>query len=174
MVNIARELETALGDFGPTARWAFLLGAWGAVFSSLLGVWQSIPYMFADFWFFTRRPRGDRQGFKVDTKSLPYQAYLYGIALIPIIGLVMLDFKTILKAYAIVGAAFIPMLAIVLLVLNGRAKWVGTRQRNSFLTTLILIGTLVFSILAGSLMIHGKFFPSPSPSVNAPQSAAQP
>ena len=27
----------------------FLIGFWGAVFSSLLGVWQSIPYLFVDF-----------------------------------------------------------------------------------------------------------------------------
>jgi hypothetical protein len=27
----------------------FLLGFWGAVFSSVLGVWQSAPYLFADF-----------------------------------------------------------------------------------------------------------------------------
>jgi Mn2+/Fe2+ NRAMP family transporter len=36
------------GVLGPAGRWIFLLGFWGAVFSSLLGVWQSIPYLFAD------------------------------------------------------------------------------------------------------------------------------
>ncbi|HJN18679.1 MAG TPA: Nramp family divalent metal transporter, partial [Armatimonadota bacterium] len=38
--------ETRLGSVG---KWTFLIGAWGAVFSSLLGVWQAVPYIFADF-----------------------------------------------------------------------------------------------------------------------------
>ena len=38
-----------LGErLGIAARWTFLIGAWGAIFSSLLGVWQSVPYLFAD------------------------------------------------------------------------------------------------------------------------------
>jgi Mn2+/Fe2+ NRAMP family transporter len=37
------------GVMGPAGKWIFLIGFWGAVFSSLLGVWQSIPYLFADF-----------------------------------------------------------------------------------------------------------------------------
>ena len=40
VVAVARELEVALGEIGAIAKWAFLIGAWGAVFSSLFGVWQ--------------------------------------------------------------------------------------------------------------------------------------
>ena len=47
IVEIAEKLQTVLGSAGPLAKWSFLIGAWGAVFSSLLGVWQSIPYLFA-------------------------------------------------------------------------------------------------------------------------------
>ena len=43
---LAAQLEESLG---PVGKWAFLIGAWGAVFSSLLGVWQSVPYIFSDF-----------------------------------------------------------------------------------------------------------------------------
>ncbi len=156
VVDIARELQTALGPFGPLCKWAFLLGAWGAVFSSLLGVWQSVPYLFADFWSQTRSS-SDRQS-TIDTKALPYQAYLYGIALIPILGLVALDFRTITKTYAVVGALFIPMLAGALLVLNGRSEWVGEKHRNSVWTSLILAATLLFFLSAGVLSIRAKFF----------------
>jgi len=48
---------SVLAVVGPAARWAFLVGAWGAVFSSLLGVWQSVPYLFADCWRLIRKPR---------------------------------------------------------------------------------------------------------------------
>ena len=158
VVEIARELERALGPLGSVCKWAFLLGAWGAVFSSLLGVWQSVPYLFADFWSQSRSSGDPNARSTIDTKALPYQAYLYGIALIPILGLVALDFRTITKTYAVVGALFIPMLAGALLVLNGRSDWVGEKHRNSLWTSLILTATLAFFLLAGFLSIRGKFF----------------
>ena len=162
IVEIAAKLEAVLGSTGTIAKWAFLIGAWGAVFSSLLGVWQSMPYLFADFWFLSRRGllkagRSDRVSV-VDTKSWPYQAYLYGIAVAPVVGLIALDFKTVMKVYAVVGSLCIPMLAFVLLLLNGRARWVGTRYRNSVWTTLILLGALAFFVFAGAVMIQGKWF----------------
>ena len=39
-------LEALLGTMG---KWIFLIGFWGAVFTSLLGVWQGVPYIFSDF-----------------------------------------------------------------------------------------------------------------------------
>ena len=162
---IADTLESSLGQAG---RWFFLLGAFGAVFSSLLGVWQSMPYLFADFWFLAMRGRRDKETYRVDTSSLPYRAYLLGIALVPVIGLVAVDFKSIQKTYAVVGAIAIPMLAIVLLVLNGRARWVG-KCRNSIWTSLVLIGTLLFFLIAGSLQIHSKLF-GPQPAALEPGS----
>jgi hypothetical protein len=38
IVDLATHLEKELGSIGTLAKWAFLAGAWGAVFSSLLGV----------------------------------------------------------------------------------------------------------------------------------------
>ena len=153
IVEIVAQLEATLG---PLAKWAFLLGAWGAVFSSLLGVWQSVPYLFADSWSLANRGRQGKKAVGVDTKSLPYRAYLYGIALVPIVGLVAVPFKTMQKTYAIVGALCIPMLAIVLLLLNGRTKWVGTRYRNSLLTSFVLIVALLFFVLAGWLQVSKR------------------
>ena len=49
-VSLALQLAEQLAvTLGPLGKWVFLLGFWGAVFSSLLGVWQSAPYLFADF-----------------------------------------------------------------------------------------------------------------------------
>jgi len=47
VVALADRLEATLG---PAGRWTFLAGAWAAVATSLLGVWQSVPYLFADQW----------------------------------------------------------------------------------------------------------------------------
>ena len=148
VVEMAQKLETVFGGAGPVARWAFLAGAWGAVFSSMLGVWQSVPYLFADLW---RMRSGQRHHEKVDTRGLAYRGYLYAIALIPVVGMAGGNFRLLQQSYAVVGAAFIPMLAVVLLVLNGRAAWVGSRYKNSWATVLILVGVLLFFAYAGLL-----------------------
>jgi Mn2+/Fe2+ NRAMP family transporter len=149
IVTLADRLEQPLG---PVGRWAFLIGAWGAVFSSLLGVWQAVPYVFADFW----RLRGVERGASpvgqvaLDITSAPYRAYLYAIAFVPLLGLAI-EFKAIQKTYAIIGALFVPILAATLLVLNGRAAWVGARHTNGPLTVIALVAILAFFACAGWL-----------------------
>ncbi len=141
IVALATQLE---GPLGPLGKWAFLLGAWGAVFSSLLGVWQAVPYLFTDLWMLLRR-RKDSGGANSGnyTRSRPYRAYLFGLFIVPALGLGM-SFSMIQKAYAITGALFIPLLAIALLALNGRSDWVGDRFRNRRPTTIVLVLTTVF------------------------------
>jgi Mn2+/Fe2+ NRAMP family transporter len=146
IVKLVGELEATFGPVGPLAKWAFLVGAWAAVFTSLLGVWQSTPYLFADLW--RQMSRGRERG-AVDTSSMAYQAYLYAIASVPIIGLVGVDFPSMMKVYAIVGALFIPMLAAVLLCLNGQERLVGQQHKNTWRTSAVLVGALLlFAIVA--------------------------
>ena len=137
LVTLADRLEGPLGGVG---RWAFLVGALGAVFSSLLGVWQAVPYLFADVWRLTAPRAGS--GNAVDTGSLPYRGYLLAIATLPMLGLFM-SFREVQKLYALVGASFLPMLAVVLLILNGRRAWVGELV-NRRTTSLVLIGIISF------------------------------
>ncbi|MGD8853849.1 MAG: Nramp family divalent metal transporter, partial [Gammaproteobacteria bacterium] len=70
VLAVADRLGATVGDLG---RWCFLIGFWGAVFSSMLGVWQGVPYLFADFMHEWRRP-GDAKA--IDTRSTAYRAYL--------------------------------------------------------------------------------------------------
>src|SRR5262245_30487876 len=44
-LRMAEQLAVSVGPFG---KWIFLIGFWAAVFSALLGVWQSLPYLFTD------------------------------------------------------------------------------------------------------------------------------
>ncbi len=55
-----------------------------------------------------------------------------------------MSFKEIQKLYAVVGAAFVPLLAIALLIMNGRSDWVGKNFRNRWPATLALTLTLAF------------------------------
>lgn len=149
-LELAGQLEQVAG---PAGRWVFLLGFWGAVFSSLLGVWQGVPYLFADFirargdWR-RGRIRGDAPAARsaggpglADTTA--YRGYLLALAVLPL----PLLWFTVQKAqlvYAVVGAFFVPLLALALLVLNNRADWVGTRYRNGWVPNLLLSVALVF------------------------------
>jgi Mn2+/Fe2+ NRAMP family transporter len=142
LVDLAEQLGQATG---PALKWLFLVGAWGAVFSSLLGVWQSVPYLFADFWqLLGNEDAGTRR--EVDTRGRPYQAYLLALAAIPAVGL-WLPFAKAQKWYAVFGALFIPMLALVLLALNGRSRLIGRQSRNSLAVTTLLIACVGLFIL---------------------------
>ena len=143
IVEIADSLESSLGKIG---RWAFLIGALGATFSSVLGVWQSTPYLFADLWrLFVQSDSKDAtltDGVLIDTESKPYTLYQYSIAIVPIAGL-MFEFREVQKVYGVIGAAFLPLLTLVLLVLNGRKAWVG-KHTNHPVTVVVLISILLF------------------------------
>ena len=140
------DLSNSLGSTtGPAGKWIFLAGAAGAVFSSLLGVWQAVPYLFADTWTLLRSDHDEAGGPRLPQRkhTIAYRGYLAAIALVPMAGL-FFSFREIQKIYAIIGAWFIPMLVLVLLVLNGRAEWVGERFKNRPLTTVALLTVLLF------------------------------
>lgn len=143
MIQLGDRLATALGR---PMRWVFLAGAWAAIYTSMLGVWQAVPYLFCDFWqLFTHdRPTGDANiRAAVDTRSWTYRGYLFALATIPMIGLT-LDFAYVQRTYSLLGAIVMPLLALALLILNGRSDWVGREHRNRPLTVVILIGVLLF------------------------------
>lgn len=149
LVELADRLQQSLGR---TARQLFLIGAWAAVFSSLVGVWQSVPYLFADFWqLFRRRGKLDAENFHpapVDKRGWDYRGYLLALALVPMIGL-QYNFQLVQKANSVFGALVMPMLAAALLVMNGRSDWIGANNRNRWWTTAALIGILIFFAVVG-------------------------
>ncbi len=144
LVVLGESLESELGTWG---RWTFLLGAWGAIFSSLLGVWQSVPYLFADTW---RLMKGGRPapGRRIDHRSGPYLFYLFALGTVPIAGL-WGGFQQVQKLYAIVGAAFMPILALSLIILNGSRRWLPPDQRYGPLIKTLLCIALLFFAAAG-------------------------
>ena len=126
-------------------KWLFLIGAFGAVFSSLLGVWQSVPYLFADCWGLIREKAKHTEGepIPVDTGARPYRTYLGIIGIIPMIGL-FFSFREIQLLYTVIGAMFFPFLAIALLIMNGRAAWVGKDHTNGPAGVVTLVAVLAF------------------------------
>ena len=116
VIKLAGKLESEIGAFG---KWGFLIGAWSTVFTSLFGVWQSVPYLFSDQWNLLTAKGAELK--KVDIRSKSYRYYLYAITFVPMFGL-WVGFSKMQKLYAMVGACFMPMLAITLLILNTPSK----------------------------------------------------
>lgn len=148
LVTLSARLEQELGVFG---KWLFLAGTFGAVFSSLLGVWQCVPYLFADCWDLLQgrqREASDVSNRNVDTQGWSYRAFLITIATVPMLGL-FFSFRDIQLVYAVTGALLFPALALVLLVFNGRKAWVGPQFVNRAPSVAMLaIVLLFFSFLA--------------------------
>jgi Mn2+/Fe2+ NRAMP family transporter len=152
MVALANQLETTLG---PAGRWIFLAGAWGAVFSSLFGVWQSVPYVFSDFVSLWLKESDEAQKQRVSTRSSTYRFYLLFLAVAPIFTL-WFGFQSIQKYYAVFGACFMPFLAAVLIYLNGSTRHIGPKHHNHWSTNAILTLTLLFFGLALYFVARSK------------------
>lgn len=173
IVEIAEILESRMGDWGGILKWAFMLGAWGAFFSSLLGVWQSVPYLFADFWRIQSSAVSSAAGkpakagtvsreersaaMKTLSTSRLYRYHLLAIALIPISGLFLFDFASAMKINGVVGAFFIPILATALILLNGNASRVGVKMVNGWPSRIGLAVALAVFVVAGVLKIWSAF-----------------
>ncbi len=184
---IALQLAEKLGEvLGPGGKGLFIAGFWSAVFSSLLGVWQGVPYIFADFLRLKRRIRlirlnGQREAFDCKesllekewsgqffqeekfpldqnlTKSLAYRIFLIGLSILPLASL-LFTVQKIQLIYALLGALFMPFLALTLLILNNRKDLMPRPFRNGWVTNFFLIINLLFFSYAGWLEIKPLLF----------------
>ena len=157
--GIALQLADQLTQvIGPAGKWIFLIGFWGAVFSSLLGVWQSLPYMFADF---LELRRSGNSGIRRTSRTTnlratkAYRAYLVVIATLPLI-LLLSPVRLIQLAYGVIGAMFLPLLALTLLIMNNRRRWVGTDFLSPKLLNALLAIALAFFSYVGVTAIYSR------------------
>ena len=135
------ELANALEDkAGPGARWVFLVGGWAALFSSLLGVWQAAPYLFADAL------RRAAQPTKIDTTRPAYRGFLVALAVVSLVGL-SFRFEAVIRLNVVFGAFVMPLLAALLLYLLNHPRCLPERsQRNRWWTNAALAGTIAFFV----------------------------
>jgi Mn2+/Fe2+ NRAMP family transporter len=138
-------LAARLGEIlGPGGRLCFLIGFWCAVFTSLLGVWQGVPYLFADSLGQMRRespPAGPV------TRTTAYRGFLAFLAFPPLLLLLYQSPLAIVVMYAIAGSFFMPFLAGVLLVMNNRRDWVGSLKNGPVMNGLLILSLVLFAVL---------------------------
>ncbi len=153
LLDMAKTLSTQVGEIG---MWVFLLGAWAAIASSVLGVWQGTPYLFADLCQllgFGGGVVGQGKPQEVNSTGKLYRGYLLAMATLPAACVYFIPFPTIARLYAITGALVVPALCIVLLRLNGSATIVGD-FRNRPLTTITLVAIILFFLAAGGIELY--------------------
>ncbi|WSB86387.1 Nramp family divalent metal transporter [Streptomyces cellulosae] len=145
-----------LGDiledrYGKTTGVLFLVGFFAASFTSLIGVWHGVSLMFADF---LARQRGERQA-RADElasgrreRSWTFRAYLLWLTFPPMILLFQDEPFRLIIIYGVLGAAFMPFLALTLLWLLNSSR-TPREWRNSYLSNgMLTVAGLLFLVLA--------------------------
>ncbi|QDY45250.1 Nramp family divalent metal transporter [Planococcus glaciei] len=136
-------------EFGSFARWLFLIGAWSAAFSSLLGVWNGVPYLFADFVRMVRK-KGTDSDRKVSKKDFAYRAYLLWLTFPPMLLLFFGQPVLLVILYGALGALFMPFLAISLMLLLN-SKRVDREFQNGWITNTVLTACVVVFVYLGAV-----------------------
>ncbi|MES2599081.1 MAG: Nramp family divalent metal transporter [Verrucomicrobiota bacterium] len=138
-LEVASRLEGALG---PVGHWAFLIGFWCAVFASMLGVWQGVPYFFADFMAHRRGAKQPPVEVTQYKNTAAYRGYLLYLAGPPMVLLFADKPVSMVLLFTVIGAFFMPLLAALLLYVNNRKDWIG-EMRNGWLSNIALVISLV-------------------------------
>ncbi|QCX28489.1 Nramp family divalent metal transporter [Nocardioides jishulii] len=110
------DLSEVLEDrYGQWAGKVFLVGFWAAAMSSLVGVWNGVSLMFADFVARTRKLAPDHPDGLAHGKY--YRAYILWLTFPPMVMMFLGRPVVLILAYGVLGAFFMPFLAITLLYL---------------------------------------------------------
>jgi len=130
---------------GKTGEWIFLLGFWGAVFSSMLGVWNGVPFLFADFMKARQsklqiKPKSEKQ---IYTRN--YRFFLIYLSIFPLAFLFFQKPVWIIIIYAVTGSLFMPFLAFTLYWLNNKQN--KSLKNPTYINVLLWIAFLLFVVL---------------------------
>lgn len=154
---VFRMAETLRALLGSAGFYAYATGFWATVFTSLLGVWQGLPYLFVDLLRFTReRPPYARRQVNVPT-SRPFRLALVIIALVPLPFVFAERPVFIILLFTVISSFFIPFLAGTLLYLNNRVNWKSAVPKNGVTANVLLTMTLALFSIIGAMEINAAF-----------------
>jgi Mn2+/Fe2+ NRAMP family transporter len=141
------DLSTVLEDrYGSAAGKVFLVGFWAAAMSSLVGVWNGVSLMFADFVGHLRGHGADHPASRAG--GTYYKAYVLWLTVPPIALIFLGQPVYLILAYGVLGAFFMPFLSVTLLwILN--TDRVPREWRNRLPSNIgLVVCTLAFGALA--------------------------
>jgi Mn2+/Fe2+ NRAMP family transporter len=148
-------LAQMLGDeFGEPLKWMFLIAVWSSAFTSLLGVWNGVPYLFADFVKTIRKKKDPLS--PVSETDPAYRLYLAWLTFPPMLIYFYGKPVELIILYGALGALFMPFLAISLILLLNSKK-VEPEYRNNWIANAVLIGCVLMFIVLGVTELKDLF-----------------
>lgn len=148
LLDLDRVLEER---FGKTVSVVFLIGFFAATISSVLGVWQGVSLLFADFVRGLQGGTGSRENLD---KTPAFRFYLFWLTIPPMVLLLFGRPFTLVIIYGALGAFFMPFLALTLIWLLNSSR-VPKEWRNGRLSnTLLTCAALLFIVLCVSEVVN--------------------
>ncbi|WP_190085271.1 Nramp family divalent metal transporter [Streptomyces longisporoflavus] len=143
-------------EYGSATAKMFLIGFFATSFTSLIGVWHGVSLMFADFVERYRKQRagadsktltGEEVASGAREKSVPFRAYLLWMTFPPMILLFQGQPFRLIIIYGVLGAAFMPFLALTLVWLLNSSR-TPREWRNGMLSNgMLTVAGLLFLVL---------------------------
>ncbi len=148
LVDLADVLAARYGAFAAPL---FLVGFWASSFSSILGVWNGVSLMFADFVATARGLSADDP--RRRSGGLYYRAYILWLTFPPMLLLLLDKPIALVVVYGVLGSLFMPFLAITLLfLLNSQAVPAAWRNRAWLNVVLGAVAALFLALGASELV----------------------
>lgn len=152
LVRLAEALRERVGDWG---YWVFAVGFWGGMFSSVLGVLNGIPYLFAHLMALIRRVPPEAVEAERASTSAWYRGYVLYLAIPPLVWLFVAKPVVMMLAYTILSSLVTPFIAATLLYMTSKREWMGDLRSRPAGQSLLLVSFLLFAGLLG-LAIYQK------------------
>ncbi len=146
------DLDAVLEErFGSTLATVFLVGFFATAFTSVLGVWQGVSLMFADFVANLRGRKGPEEDATEEVvraeRSPAFRAYALWLTFPPMLLLLVDRPFALVIAYGALGAFFMPFLALTLVWLLNTSR-TPKEWRNGWLSNVLLVAAgLLFVVL---------------------------
>lgn len=143
-------------EYGAGTAKLFLIGFFATSFTSLIGVWHGVSLMFADFVERYRKDRlgageqavtGEEVASGAREKSVPFRAYLLWLTFPPMILLFQGQPFRLVIIYGVLGAAFMPFLALTLVWLLNSGRTPREWRNGMLSNAMLVIAGLLFLVL---------------------------
>ncbi|MFF9484446.1 Nramp family divalent metal transporter [Streptomyces sp. NPDC014676] len=137
-------------EYGTATGKLFLIGFFATSFTSLIGVWHGVSLMFADFLARQRgerEARGDELASGRRERSWAFRAYLLWLTFPPMILLFQDEPFRLIIIYGVLGAAFMPFLALTLLWLLNSSRTPREWRNGPLSNGMLAIAGLLFLVL---------------------------
>ncbi|MFN7104053.1 MAG: Nramp family divalent metal transporter [Pseudorhizobium sp.] len=146
------DLRAVLAErFGGTVATLFLVGFFATAISSILGVWNGVSLLFADF---VRNMRGETASRVGLEKTPAFRFYLFWLTIPPMTLLYFGQPFLLVIIYGALGAFFMPFLALTLIWLLNSDR-VPAEWRSGWLSNGLLgIAALLFIVLSANEIVR--------------------